>query len=201
MEISSHDLYGDFSREEAKRRFPELNDIRDEELREMTIGVVQNMPDYFWTAPAAKRHHPPEHRQRHGLWLYSKRVCTSFERVTQSMVKQGHLSWEDIDMGRAACIIKEIFKHGMPPTSVTSPQNNHDILAANWLEDNTEMPQKVIGCVRAQNGAWYEGRNPQNHLEQMVHIADLYASDTNNHVAVKDLHPVLEDAFPRVDER
>jgi hypothetical protein len=201
MEIDSHGLYGDFDRDEAIERFPELNDIKDDELREMTVGVVRNFPDYFFTAPAATRHHPPEHRQRHGLWLHTKRVCTTFERMTQSMVSQNHLTWEEIDYGRAACITHEMFKYGIPPTSVQSPANNVGLLTANWLRDNTEMPEKVCDAVESHGGPWYAGSQPTSHLSQMVHIADLHASDVNNHVAVKDLHPVLEDAFPRVDER
>lgn len=201
MEITSHQLYGEIDRDEAIHRLPEITDIKDEELREMTIGVVRNFPDYFWTAPAATRYHPPEHRQRHGLWLHTKRACTTFERMTTSMTKQGHLSWEDVDYGRAACLLHEMFKFGLPPTSVQTPVNNGDILAANWLRDNTELPNEIADAVEAHGGPWYRGMVPQSHLSQMVHIADLHASDTNNHVAVKDPHPILQEAFPRVDER
>jgi len=201
MEVTTSGLYDDFGREEAINRLPEIEDISDSELREMTIGAVRDFPSYFWTARAAKRHHPPEHRQRHGLWLHVKRTCTTFERITQSMVNQGHLSWEEIDCGRSACILHEMFKYGHPPTSVVEPVNNAGLVAANWLRKNTELPNNVTDAVESHGGPWYAGSQPTSHLSQMVHVADLYASDTNNHVAVKDLHPVLEDAFPRVDER
>lgn len=201
MEIESHDLYGEISNEEAVRRFPELEDIQDERLREAVTGVVQEFPDYFWTAPASSRHHPPEHRMRHGLWLHTKRVCTSFERLTQSMVKQGHLSWEQIDYGRAACILHDMFKYGIPPTSVDGTVKDHDSLAANWLDDHADLPDEVIGAVSAHNGPWYQGKTPSSHLEQIVHIADMQSSDENVRVAVKDMHPVLEQQFPRVTER
>jgi hypothetical protein len=41
----------------------------------------------------------------------------------------------------------------------------------------------------------------QSHLEQMVHIADLHASDEDVRIAVKDSHPILKEQFPRVSER
>lgn len=201
MDVTSHELYGDFDTEEALRRFPELEDIRDEQLREMTIGTVQTFPDYFWTAPAASKHHPPEHRQRHGLWLHTKRVCTKWERQATSMVKQGHLEWKDVDYGRAACILHDMFKYGIPPTSVTTTSRSHDSIASTWLTDHTELPQPIIDAVDQHNGPWYGGDMPNSHLAQMVHVADLHASDENARIAVKDPHPILQEQFPRVGER
>jgi hypothetical protein len=194
-------LYGDISREEALARMPELTDIKDGELREQVIEVVREFPDYFWTAPASSSHHPPEHQNRHGLWLHTKRVCTAFERVARSMVNQGHLEWADVDKGRAACILHDMFKYGIPPTSVDGTRTDHDLLAANWLEDQTSLPDEVIHCVAAHNGPWYAGPQPQSHLAQMVHVADLQASDEHAHIAVKDPHEALTDAFPSVEGR
>lgn len=199
--VETHNLYGDTNREEALNRFPELEDIRDEELREQVIEVVREFPDYFWTAPAASHHHPPEHQARHGLWLFTKRVCTAFESKAKSMVKQGHLDWADIDKGRAACILHDMFKYGVPPTSVASTDGSHDITAANWLRENTELPDDVCDAVESHNGPWYAGDPPTSHLQQMVHIATLDASDEDFHVAVKDPHPILREKFPRVEER
>lgn len=201
MEVESHGLYGEMDRDEALHRFPEVEDIQDEELREMVVQVVRDLPDYFWTAPASSKHHPREHRQRHGLWLHTKRVCTAFERLATSMVKQGHLSWQEIDMGRAACILHDMFKYGIPPVSIDGTVNDHDRIAANWLQNHTDLPDEVVGAVEAHNGPWYVGKSPQTHLEQIVHIADMQAADENVRIAVKDPHPVLVEQFPRVSDR
>ena len=201
MEVDTHDLYGEMSRDEAVHRFPEIEDIKDETIREMVVQVIRDMPDYFWTAPASSKHHPPEHRQRHGLWLHTKRVATAFERLSQSMVKQGHLSWEEIDYGRAACLLHDMFKYGMPPTSVDGTVNDHDRIAANWLDEHTQLPDEVIGAVEAHNGPWYVGKAPESHLEQIVHVADMQASDENVRIAVKDPHPILREQFARVSSR
>jgi HD superfamily phosphohydrolase YqeK len=201
MDIESHDLYGEVTEEDAVERLPELTDIKDDHVRAATTGVVQEFPDYWWTAPASSRHHPPEHRQRHGLWIHTQRVCTAFERLAESMVKQGHLEWQDIDYGRAACILHDMFKYGMPPTSVDGTVDDHDVLAANWLDEHTQLPDEVIGAVEAHNGAWYQGKTPESHLEQIVHIADMHASDENCRIAVKEPHDILREQFPRVSER
>lgn len=199
--VDSHHLYGEIDREEALDRFPEAEDIRDEELREQVIQVIREFPDYFWTAPASSHHHPPEHQARHGLWLHTKRVCTAFERVANSMVKQDHLSWEQVDMGRAACILHDMYKYGIPPTSVDGTSNNHDVTAANWLREHTQLPDEVTDAVEAHNGPYYAGSPPTSHLQQMVHVADLHASDENVRIGVKDPHPILMEKFPRVSER
>lgn len=201
MEIESHELYGEFDEAEAVVRLPELDDIGDDELREQAISAVQSMPDYFWTAAASSKYHPPEHRVRHGLWLHTKRVVTAFERTADSMVKQGHLSKYDVDMGRVACLLHDMFKYGEPPTPVQSTVRDHDVIAARWVREATDLPDAVGGAVEAHNGPWYHGKNPSTHLEQMVHVADMTASDPNVHIAVKDMHPILEEQFPRVDER
>lgn len=201
MEVESHNLYGEMDREEALRRFPEADDIENEELREQVIQTIRQFPDYFWTAPAASKHHAPEHRQRHGLWLHTKRVCTVMERLAQSMVKQGHLSWEEVDYARAACILHDMYKYGIPPTSVDSTVKDHDVTAADWLRDHTKIPDEVCGAVEAHNGPWYVGHPPSSHLEQIVHIADMVGSDENIRVAVKEPHPVLREQFARVSYR
>jgi hypothetical protein len=63
------------------------------------------------------------------------------------------------------------------------------------------MPDEVIGAVEAHNGNWYKGKAPETHLEQMVHVADLHASDENVRIAVKEPNVVLRNQFPRVSER
>lgn len=194
-------LYGDMDEAEAKRRFPEIEDIKNDRLRTQVTNIVREFPDYFWTAPASSSHHPPEHRARHGLWLHTKRVCTAFERLAPSMVKQGFMEWQDVDYGRAACILHDMFKYGMPPTSVDSTVEDHDIIAASWLRDHTQLPEEVCSAVESHNGPWYQGEPPTSHLDQMVHIADMTASDENARIAVKEPHEILTTAFPRVSER
>ena len=180
---------------------PEIDDISSDDIRDETVFALLEGPDYFWTAAAASKYHPREHRQRHGLVLHTKRVVTAFERTADSIVKQGHLTREEVDMGRAACLLHDLFKYGEPPTSVQNTTKDHDVVAANWLAANTELPSAVIGAVESHNGPYYVGKSPTSHLEQMVHVADMTASDTNMDVAVKDLNETLADQFPRVSQR
>ncbi|WP_226041233.1 HD domain-containing protein [Natrinema sp. DC36] len=210
----------ELDREEVLRRFPEIEDIdgsecnphseidgdstdspSDSDLADEVVNVLTEAPNYFWTAPAASNHHQVEHQSRHGLWLHTKRVCTAFDGLYQSMVNQGFMSDEDVECGRAACIIHDILKYGEPPTSVDGTVNNHDVIAAEWLEANFDLPDKVVDAVESHMGPWGKGDNPTTHLEQMVHIADMTASREGWRIPVKDPHETLEDAFPRVGSR
>jgi len=202
MDYVSNSLYGDFDAGEAHQRLPEITDIRDGHIRnEVTAAVVDIVPDYFWTAPAASKYHPAEHRERHGLWLHTKRVCTAFERYIQSMQKQGHFTGTDADAGRAACILHDALKFGHEPTSVNGTIHNHDRLGATVLSEETDLPQKTIDAVDEHNGPWYAGDAPSSHVSQIVHVADMTASDVNVDVAVKDPHDVLQQQFPNVEVR
>jgi len=201
MEQLVEATYPPVTRDEILEWLPEIDNINDEELREQVLMAFTEVPEYFWSAPAASRHHPVEHQARHGLVLHTKRVCTAFERFAKSMVKQGHLTWEQIDEGRAACLLHDTFKYGMPPTSVDSTTKSHDVTAANWLRENTSLSDAICDAVEAHNGAYYNGKVPTSHLEQMVHIADLAASDENAVYAVLEPNQTLRDKFPRVRSR
>jgi len=197
----SDELLTDIEPEEATNRFPELLDIRDDDVRDATTTAICNAPEYVWTAPAASSHHPIEHRVRHGLWIHIQRVCTAFERIAPSMVKQNHLSWYDVDCGRAACLTHDLLKYGRPPTSVDKTTDDHDIVGAEWLSDNTALPDSVIGAVRGHMGPWGSGGAPSTHLAQMVHVSDMVASDEHNSIAVKEPHEIIRQQFPNVSIR
>jgi hypothetical protein len=183
--------------------FPEVNDIIDEDLQWDVIDAVGDFPQYFWSAAGvdgySTDYHPPEHQARHGLWLYTKRVCTVFESLAQSAQKQGHMTTDETDMGRAACIVHNAFKHGEPPSDGTV--SDSDIRTARWVQTDTDLSDTVANMVEAHKGGWGHGRRPQTHTEQMVHIANMIASESGVAVAVKDPCATLEQAFPAVEER
>jgi putative nucleotidyltransferase with HDIG domain len=185
-------------REEITEVMPEVGNITDSDLREKTTDMLTEAPEYFWTAPASKYHHPEEHQYRHGLWLHTKRVCTVLDRIVDSMVEQGHVT--DTDAALSAAILHDTYKYGRPPTEVDTSTSDHDLTAGN-VAFQYGLPPKVVGAIKTHNGSWYAGPSPSNTLEQTVHIADMVASDPNVDIAVLDPHPILQDQFPRVSER
>jgi len=183
--------------------FPELNDITDDTLRGNVNSAIRDFPDYFYSAPAVDgygtKYHPEEHQARHGLWLFTKRVCTVFESLARSAQKQGHMTQAQTDKGRAACIVHNAFKHGVPPSDGTTQDS--DIITARWVRDETDLDDDIANMVEAHKGGWGHGRRPQTHTEQMVHLANMIASESNIDVAVKEPTETLQAAFPTVELR
>lgn len=165
--------------EDVYERFPELNDINDGELRNETARtIVEYMPDYFWNVPASSsgKYHPEDHRGTHGLWLHTKRAFTEYQALSRSFYHQGLINDWELDCGRSAILLHDMFKYGWPKKNHTT--NDHDVFAAEFLRRNTSLPEEVAGCVESHNGpnGWGEGRAPKNDLEQVHHMADMAAS-------------------------
>lgn len=184
--------------EELVRRFPEVNDIRDPDIQQEVEKVLcHDLPEYFWKVPASStgKYHPKDHNQEHGLWIHTKRAFTAFERLARSYDNQGKISRYEQDCGRAAILLHDMFKYGKPPERQEHTISDHDVLAARFLERNTDLPEEVIGCVASHNGpsGWGEGKAPETELEQIHHLADMIASDSNGYFKIKQPAEELQD--------
>lgn len=187
---------------EVIRRFPEVTNIKSSDVRGSTIDAINDLcPDYFWEVPGSSsgKYHPEDHREERGLWLHTKRAATQFERLSPSYVSQGKITKHEQDCGRAAILLHDIYKYGWPKQEHTT--KNHDVVAAEILEEHADVPGEVIGCVETHNGPWYAGPSPRNDLEQVHHLADMAASDVNNpNIAILEPCRELEKQFPNVNK-
>jgi hypothetical protein len=185
-------------RDEVLRRLPEINRI-DGSLKRQTIQVfAEHCPDYFWTVPASANHHPSEHREERGLWLHSKRAFVAYERLAESMLEQGKIDEYELNCGRAAILLHDLFKYGRPPRE-EYVVDDHDVIAAEYLQEHTDLDRRVTSCVRTHNGSWYAGAPPANPLEQVHHLADMIASDPNARFAVIKPCEELREQFPGLE--
>ena len=183
------------SREEVIERFPEVKEIDDKVLAQEVVSVLdEHLPEYFWKVPASStgQYHPEDHNDQHGLWIHTKRAFTAFERLSKSYKHQGKITEWERDCGRAAILLHDMFKYGKPPETKEHTVDDHDFLAARFLDKNTDLPPKVVGCVESHNGpeGWGKGKAPGNSLEQIHHLADMIASDRNGFFKIKE--PVQE---------
>lgn len=195
---------------EVIRRFPEVRAIEDSTLRALTVDTLRYTPDYFWTVPASTsgNYHHPLARGKHGLWIHTKMAATVFEECVESEVKQGNITEYDADCGRAAVLLHDQFKQGYPENRPDDPDDqhtvgNHDVLAAEWFRQHTNLPEPVISAVEAHNGPeeWGEGKAPDAELGKMVHRADLLASRPSITPAVLDPAGELVEEYPNIPIR
>jgi len=169
-------------RQEILRRLPEIEKIQDDDIREETIKAIgRYCPEYFWEKPASSsgKYHPNDHCGQHGLWLHTKRAFTSFERLSKSYLEQGLINEKLRDCGRSAILLHDMFKYGKPTEAGGHTVKDHDKLAAQFLDNKTNLPPAVIGCIESHNGPWCEGKSPETPIEQIHHLADMIGSDTN----------------------
>ncbi|MFB1064846.1 HD domain-containing protein [Natrinema sp. H-ect4] len=179
----------DLDREELLRRLPEIRKIEDEKLREQVIDIfLHHCPDYFWWCPASSsgNHHPPDTRGRHGLWLHSRRAFSAFEDLARTEVEMEHIDEDEVDYGRAAILLHDLFKQGLPPRDEHHTQGDHDRVASRFSGRKTELPDEILGLIDSHNGAWNEGKTPENELELLHHRADYIVSRRDCHYEISD---------------
>lgn len=175
---------------ELLRRLPEIQDINDHKIRELTIEIfLEDVPDYFWLVPASSsgKYHPPDHRGKYGLWLHTKRAFSVFDRLSRSAQHQNDLSPREISIGKSAILLHDMFKQGREKTGHTVSE--HDKIAYEYLNRKDEVPEKLLECVHSHNGPWGSGRDPETKLEKIHHYADMIASGEKSTIQVKSPVP------------
>lgn len=197
------------SADEVIRRLPEVRLIEDNKLRALTIDALRYAPDYFWkeAASTSGKYHHPHARGECGLWIHTKMAIPMFMRLAPSWVAQGKLTEKERDMALSALLLHDMFKQGLPENR--DPDNpddchtsgDHDVVAAEWFAEHTNLPEEVIGAVKAHNGPeeWGEGPAPQSDVEQIVHTCDMLASDPNNPVSVWKPTEEILDVAPDIN--
>lgn len=192
---------GRMRNEEVERRLPEVGLIEDDELRDQTTEAIGRMtPDYFWEVPAtgSGRFHNPFARRKYGLWIHVKMTFAAYERFVRSYVERGEITEREADLGRVAVLLHDNLKYGHAYDDGDSTKPNHDKLAATWVRTNTPLPTAVADAIEAHNGPWYDGKDPETPLEELVHMADMAASTKNGTWGVYDPADEITGRYPNV---
>jgi len=191
----------DLTEKELLRRFPEIKKIDDVWIRaELIEAMLSAYPDYNWSTSSSRHHHPPDERQEMGQWLHVKRVYSVYEGIARDFEHQNKLSAREIELGKAAVFLHDMFKYGIPPKKYDSAYGNHDTLAAEYVRQYTDFPEQVARACDTHNGGWGNDTIPSTPLEQAVHMADYIASrDHSNHgvyepvTELKDMSDMLTE--------
>ena len=186
---------------EVKRRLAEIENIEDDELRETVYEIFEKeVPDYVWEVAASSSgdYHPKDTIDDRGLWIHLKRSYVMYERLARSYEFQDKISEEEVDYGRAAILLHDIFKRGFDGGEHTDKY--HDIYAVVRLREEYDLPEEVLNCILTHNGPFGSGRRPQNDLEQIHHLADMVASERKNYTELEDYPEELEGIAFRWEE-
>lgn len=191
------------SPDEVRRRLPEVDLIRADDLRAQTIAYfIDATPGYFWDKPASVsgKYHPPDERGQHGLWLHTKRVAASYEHVSRSLLELGEINEWDVDCGLAAALIHDTYQAGWPSDN-ESWATNHDVIAAAVAHFVAQLPDTVVRLVHTHMGPWGGGQVPTTAHERLFHYADLTAAAATHEPSVYEPADELLSVAPNIGQR
>lgn len=170
--------------EEIKGRFyEEIEDIRNEEIRDYVEEVSDNAPEEFWSSPASSsgKYHPPEDNIKGGLVIHSIKCKRFAEKLATYELEHERFDKEDKDIVIAGSLLHDIKQ----VEENDKGDEGHGHLGYEFLDGfelNEEYKDKIKNCVRYHMGKWSEKdpqaeevRNPSKTVKIVQH-ADYLAS-------------------------
>ena len=158
---------------ETRRRLPALELIGSDHIREATCEISSFAPQYFWTRAGSTSGYHNAHQ--HGLWAHTLKLSTVIERLADSYTERNLIREEDIDRVHAAAILHDQRKAGMDGDET---RRDHDLRMGQLVAD--EMGDTIVArLVEEHMGPWYQGPPPQSPRAELLHQADMVASDDN----------------------
>ena len=165
---------------EARRRMPSLELIENDAIREETRRLTRYAPDYFWIRPGSTAGYHNAHEN--GLWAHTLKLSTVIERLADSYTERGLLRKPlDVDRAHAAAILHDQRKAGEDGEET---QSDHDWWMGGVVRQESELGETVARAIESHMGAWGDGPDPSSTLAELVHVADMVASDDNVDIAL-----------------
>jgi len=172
---------------EAQRRLPSLQLIEDDDIRAETTRLAAFAPEYFWTRPGSTAGYHNAHP--HGLWAHTLKLSTVIERLADSYTERDLLRDPlDVDRAHSAAILHDMRKAGEDGEET---QSDHDWWMGGVVRQESDLDDTIARAIESHMGAWYAGPEPTSTLEELVHVADMVASDDNAAIALPG--PVPEE--------
>lgn len=184
----------------------ELSYIRDDELSNCLLNIINMLPDY-WLEEAASstgKYHPEYALGNGGLLRHSKAaIRIGYELLSNPAIGDKYTSREK-DLMLMALLVHDGLKLGMPKEKYT--RFDHPILMGKFILDNKdeiglslEDAEFMNSVIKTHMGPWttdYNGNEvlekPKTKYQNFVHMCDFLASrkcllvpfDENNNISV-----------------
>lgn len=184
----------------------EINFIKENRVKQSLIYMINKLPDYFFTIPAAStgKYHPAYAQGEGGLLRHSKAAMRiGYELLSNPAIGDKYTDLEK-DLMLMALLLHDGLKLGLPQEKYT--RFDHPILMANFVleeADNLEVSKEeakfVADVIKTHMGVWttdYNGNEilekPRTKYQSFVHMCDYLASrkcillpfDDNNNINV-----------------
>lgn len=184
----------------------EINFIKESKVKQSLIYMINKLPDYFFTIPAAStgKYHPAYAQGEGGLLRHSKAAMRiGYELLSNPAIGDKYTDLEK-DLMLMALLLHDGLKLGLSQEKYT--RFDHPILMANFVleeADNLEISKEeaefVADVIKTHMGVWttdYNGNEvlekPKTKYQNFVHMCDYLASrkcillpfDDNNNINV-----------------
>ena len=182
----------------------EINYIKDSRVKESLVYMIEKLPDYFFTIPAAStgKYHPEYAQGDGGLLRHSKAAMRiGYELLSNPAIGDKYTDLEK-DLMLMGLLLHDGLKLGQPQEKYT--RFDHPILMANFIESESnnlkiskEEAKFVADVIKTHMGVWttdYNGNEvlekPKTKYQNFVHMCDYLASrkcillpfDDNNNI-------------------
>lgn len=172
--------------DEARRRIPAVERIQDPDMSHEVMQITRRAPEYFWIRPGSYSGY--HNACRHGLWHHTLKLNTAIDTLAPSLIQAGVIGRRDVDKSHAAAIIHDQWKNGPDPESQKTA-DTHPKVVADIVRDHSELDAVVALAVEQHMGPWDKYDTPSNPVSQLVHNADLMASERDVTMAVYGPRP------------
>lgn len=168
----------------------QISRIKDKELRELVISVLNLVPETFWTKPASStyKYHPPISNVEGGLVNHTK-LLVKFASELLTLPENEELNAFSDEI-YVACILHDCLKYGWDSNSnftvAEHPNLAADLIMQTALSNkyrNKTVLNRICNAVRSHTGKWNTDRNgneilptPMTRVEHFVHCCDFLAS-------------------------
>ena len=165
----------------------ELGLIKDRKIRDFVKEVFNHIPEHGFTIASSTtgKYHLPDENEYLGNVVHARRVVK-----WALLMARAHeiLEQPDLDILVAAAIVHDLGKAGFKEKAPLHTLSNHASLmmdpidkAAEIVELEPEIRDKIRGCVLYHNGVWTEKkykkpRSEFSDLEWCLHMADYATS-------------------------
>ena len=168
----------------------ELNMIKDKELKESLLKIIEKLPDYWFIEPASStgKYHPEYATGEGGLLRHSKAAMRiGFELLNDPSIGDKYTNHEK-DLMLMSLLVHDGLKLGNPKEKYT--RFDHPILMGKYIIDNKEKlnlkEEDAIfmnDVIKTHMGPWttvYNGvevlEKPKTKYQNFVHMCDYLAS-------------------------
>ena len=184
----------------------ELELIKDEDLSESLLKIIEMLPEYWFKEPASStgKYHPEYALGDGGLLRHSKAAMRiGYELLSNPCIGDKYTSREK-DLMLMSLLVHDGLKLGIPQEKYT--RFDHPILMGKFIIDNykeigitKEDAEFMDNVIKTHMGPWttdYNGNEvlekPKNKYQSFVHMCDYLASrkcilvpfDENNNISV-----------------